>query len=131
MKKPLIFKLLIIAACAATVFAGASIDFFQVSPDGDNAILEWRTSNETNLQDFVVQKGTPQSNFIDIATISLNNDHYYTYVDKSIYKTNDAVCIYRIKIVDQNGSVTYSRTASLSVISGVKRTWGSIKAMFR
>jgi len=42
------------------------------------------------------------------------------------------IFIYRLKIVDTNGQASYSNEVSVSHnVSGVKRTWGSIKAMFR
>ncbi len=132
MKKRTALKILIILTCAAAVFAGASVTL-NVYADGDNAVIQWSTSNESNVENYVVQKRTPSSDFIDIATISPNSNHFYQYEDKSVYKTNDAIYIYRVKIVDYNNpNYTYSREASVSMnISGIKRTWGSIKAMFR
>ncbi len=71
--------------------------------------------------------------YSDIATLDPHPDNpFYSYTDKSVYKTNDYIFVYRLKIVDNNGQLSYSDQASVSLsISGVKRTWGSIKAMFR
>lgn len=134
MKKGFLIKYLVLFAFVATAFAGAYIDYFHATADGDNVILEWKTSEETNVQNFVIQKRTPQSDFFDVATVQPNSSHIYQYVDKSAYKTNDVIYIYRLKIVDTDGSYTTieDKTASVSLnISGIKRTWGSIKAMFR
>ena len=114
-----------------TVFAGAYLDYFHVRNDGDDAIIEWKTSQETNLKDFIIQRRGPQTQWSDIATVAPQpNNPFYSYTDKSVYKTNDYIFVYRLKIVDNDQTVTYCAQASLS-ISGVKRTWGSIKAMFR
>ena len=58
----------------------------------------------------------------------------YEYTDQTAFKTNDQVYKYRIEIVDKDGSLSYSKEMSVlhnNGISGVKRTWGSIKALFR
>ena len=131
MKKVVVLFLLI---CAATVFAGAYFYDFSVYHDGDNVIITWKTLQESNVKEFVVERSTPQSSFVDIATIQpKGSNSTYTYTDESAYKTSDLVFIYQIKIVGNDpNDVTYSKPQSvLQNVSGVKQTWGSIKAMFR
>ncbi len=117
----------------ATAFAGAYLNSFTAKSEGENVRVEWRTGQENNVKDFIIQRKTPQSSFADIVTIKPTGDNsYYTYLDEAVYKASDLVFIYRLKILDNNGQVTYSDEASVVPnISGVKRTWGSIKAMFR
>lgn len=117
----------------STVLAGALLDYFHAQNDGDNVQLEWKTTIESNLANFVVQRRTPESQYIDLGTVNpKGNNSIYTYTDLSAYKMTDLVFVYRLKIVDTDGSVAYSVEVSVSPnISGVKRTWGSIKAMFR
>ena len=132
MEKRTLLKILFVLACFATAFAGATISYFNVYQNGDNAVVEWSTSSESNVQDFIVQRRTLQSGFVDVATVPTNSDHVYKYEDKSIYKTTDEFYIYRIAIVDFSQNVSYTNELRVSMnISGVKRTWGSIKAMFR
>lgn len=133
MEKRLLVKILIILACFATVFAGANIDLFQATTSGDNTNLEWHTTDETNVQYFIIQRKTPQTDFVDVAKISPDGSHYYKYEDQSIYKTNDVMLIYQIGVQYYNNPTPiYLRQTSVSMsISGIKRTWGSIKAMFR
>ncbi len=80
-----------------------------------------------------MERKTPQSSFVDITTIQpKGSNSYYTYLDQSAYKIENMLFIYRLKIVDTNGQASYSNEVSVShSVSGVKRTWGSIKAMFR
>ena len=117
----------------ATVFAGAFVTIFTVSNQGDNIEITWSTGQETNLKDFIIQRKTYQSNYTDIATIQpKGSNSSYSYIDRAAYKTNDVLYIYRLKIEDNDGSVSYLEQQSIShSISAVKRTWGSIKAMFR
>lgn len=118
----------------ATVYAGAYIEYFHARSESDNVRLEWQTSEETNLQKFVIERKTPQSSFTEIASVSpKGNNSNYIFIDQNAYKTNDMVFVYRLKIVDNNDQVTYSAdvTVTHSISSVAKRTWGSIKAMFR
>jgi hypothetical protein len=57
----------------------------------------------------------------------------YTYVDRSAYKDTESVYVYRLKILEaSSGPSSYSNEITVShSVSSVKRTWGSIKAMFR
>ncbi len=123
----------IILLIVSTAFAGALLDYFHAQNDGDNVKLEWKTTTESNLANFVIQRRTPDSQFIDLATLNpKGNNSVYTYIDQAAYKMADLVFVYRLKIADNDGSLSYSNEVSVSPnISGVKRTWGSIKAMFR
>ena len=118
---------------AVIVYAGAFLDYFQGYSEGENVRLEWKTSEEVNLQNFIIERKTPQNPYIEIATIDpQGNNSFYSYLDESAYKTEDLVFIYRLKILDNDGTVSYSSEVTVSHnVSGVKRTWGSIKAMFR
>jgi hypothetical protein len=118
----------------ATVYAGAYIEYFHARSETDNVRLEWQTSEETNLQKFVIERKTPQGSFTEVASVApKGNNSNYIFTDQNAYKTNDMVFVYRLKIVDNNDQVTYSAdvTVTHSISSVAKRTWGSIKAMFR
>ncbi len=117
----------------STVLAGALIDYFHAQTEGENVKLEWKTTTETNLANFIVQRKTPDTQYIDLTTIDpTGNNSVYSYTDQAAYKMTNPIFVYRLKIVDRDGSYAYSSEVSVSPnISGVKRTWGSIKAMFR
>lgn len=126
-------KILAVFLLISTAFAGAYIEYFHVRSEGDNIVVEWKTGQETNIKNFVIERSNPPGAYSVIATIQpQGSNSVYSYVDKSAYKTSDMVFRYQLNIVDNNGQVTTVNEASISQnISGVKRTWGSIKAMFR
>jgi hypothetical protein len=128
-----ILKLFSILFLVAAVYAGAFLDYFHARSESENVRLEWKTSEEVNLQHFIIERKSPHNSFIEIATIEpQGSNSYYTYLDESAYKTEDLIFIYRLKIVDNDGTESYSSEVTVSNnVSGVKRTWGSIKAMFR
>ena len=125
--------ILLVLLFATAIFAGTFLEYFQGRSEGEDVRLEWKTREEVDLQHFKVERKTPQSSFVEIATIQpKGSNSYYTYLDQSAYKLGDLLFVYRLKIVDSNGQISYSNEVSIShSVSGVKRTWGSIKAMFR
>ncbi len=126
--------ILVIIAFVGTAFSGAYFNFFTARSESENIVLKWETQEENNIEYFAVERKTPNTSFILIDKIDPKGDNSsYTYTDKNIYKTNDDLYVYRIAIHEYNNSnVTYSAEVSVShYLSNVKRTWGSIKAMFR
>ncbi len=133
--KKMISKIILIILFAgqiSLIFAGVVLTFIAKSEGGD-IVLEWQTAQETGLKEFIVQRKTLNSKFIDLAKVNPKGDNsLYTYRDESAYKITNAFFIYRLKIVDTDGNSFYSPKVSVSLnISSVKRTWGSIKALFR
>lgn len=126
-------SILIVLFTIAALYAGTFLEYFHGRSEGDDIRLEWKTREEVDLQNFKIERKTPQNSFVEIATIQpKGNNSYYTYLDQSAYKASDLIFVYRLKIVDTNGQTSYSNEVTVShSVSGVKRTWGSIKAMFR
>ncbi len=116
----------------SVIYAGVELISFTAKSQNGNVILNWQTASETNLKNFVVERKSVDGNFFEIAVVEPKSDKNYQYIDQSAFKTLDAVYSYRIKIVDNDGSVSYSGVQSVyHNVSSVKRTWGSIKALFR
>ncbi len=132
MKKK-IFPFVLVLALFGTTLAGAFIEYFHARVEGENVKLEWKTGEESNLKHFVIERRTQQSSYVDLTTIiPKGSNSFYSYLDESVYKSSSFVFTYRLRIVENDNKVSYSSEVSVSPsISGVKRTWGSIKAMFR
>jgi len=126
------FVFFILVLFVVTLFAGAFVQDFRGYNEGEDIRIEWETGEETNLKHFIIERKTTESNYIEIATIqSKGSNSFYSYLDESAYKQNDFVFIYRLKIEENNGLYSYSKPITVSPVQGFKRTWGSIKAMFR
>ena len=127
------FAFFIFSLFISTLMAGAFLQSFRGYSQGEDIKVEWETGEENNLDHFVIERKTPESNYISVSTVQpKGSNSYYSFVDESIFKQNDYIFVYRLKIVEKNGqsSVSSSITISLSP-SSFKQTWGSIKAMFR
>ena len=137
MKKRLILKTFLFLFIVAIVYAGnATIFNFSVSQDNDNADLSWTANGETSSMQFIIERKTSQTDFVNIHTVPVNSTHTYQYIDRSIYKTSGISYSYQILLVDINNAnnIICSSNEKLLIpngISGIKSTWGSIKAMFR
>ncbi|MCX8057340.1 MAG: hypothetical protein N3F03_07025 [Ignavibacteria bacterium] len=131
MKKNL--TLIFVFTLISIVFAGATLEFFRGRSESDKVILEWKSREEVAIKEFVVERKTLNGEYIPIGTVQpKGNNSYYTFIDETAFKSLGSIYYYRLKIVDYNGSVSYSNEISiLHSVSSVKRTWGSIKAMFR
>lgn len=116
------------------LFAGAEILNFTGKSENGNIVLKWEVRSESNLRSYVIQRKALNGDFADIAIVAPKNETYYSYTDETAYKSfSSSIYKYRIKIVDNNGSATYTKPIDVThgTISGIKQTWGSIKALFR
>jgi len=132
-------KLLLIVLLLCLICAPALADIirdgtFQARSDDSNIILNWVTDDETSVARFEIERRLGTSGaFSYIATVYPKGPSLYEFVDHSAYKISSTLYQYQIKIVFSDGrSPVYVGPVSVNhTVSGVRRTWGSIKAMFR
>lgn len=106
----------------------------QARSDGSNVTIQWGTTDESSVKEFVIERRSGTAGeFVAIAVIAKQGSNsFYEYVDKSAFKSTGSVYQYRIKIISSSGGAEFSNVITISHnVSGVKRTWGSLKAMFR
>ncbi|MDE3058324.1 MAG: hypothetical protein KGJ59_10245 [Bacteroidota bacterium] len=103
---------------------------------GSNIVVQWQTDDESNVAHFYVQRSTSVSDgFLDVSSAisPKGNNVTYQFTDYSVFKTSETnYYYYRIRIEGKDGTESYSETKLVTHnTSGVRRTWGSLKAMFR
>lgn len=106
----------------------------QARSDGSNVTIQWGTNDETSIKEFeVLRRDGNVGEFISIAVVSKKGSNsFYEYIDKSAFKTTGTIYQYQIKVVLTSGGYEASNIITVSHnVSSVKRTWGSLKAMFR
>lgn len=102
--------------------------------DGTNVTIQWATTDESSIKEFAIERRSGTAGeFITLAVIAKKgSSSYYEYIDKSAFKTTGSIYQYRIKSLALSGAADYSSVLTISHnVSSVKRTWGSLKAMFR
>jgi len=127
---------LIIAGAALFVYAGFTMQYFTAKANSDGILIEWKTADEAGSPYFELERSASTTeNFIYIKSISTTgNNSYYSYEDNSLNNKlgNSSIYYYRLKIYKPDGNFFYSGNVSVVyTVSGIKDTWGSIKAIFR
>jgi len=131
----LILPVVLAIVVSTAVIAGiVKTDSFQAISDGVNVTLRWITEDETNVKHFEIERcsGTDVS-FVLIATIDPKGPSLYEFVDFSAFHKTTTLYQYRIKVVylDNTPPMYVGPISVAHTVSGVRKTWGSIKAMFR
>ncbi|NQT35745.1 hypothetical protein HQ587_11185 [bacterium] len=109
------------------------LDEFTAVVDGHNVVLEWSNNAENDVTKYCIQRSFDGRNYYTISNLlPEGNGHTYQYIDDSLYKNNIRTFYYRIEVRHNGGRSLFSRTREVTLsFSGILRTWGSIKAMFR
>lgn len=136
MKRVLI--ILAIVAVASTTLISATTSLFgyiRASLQGEEIAIEWRTTDETGVYNFEIERKSE-----DVATFrrigrldARGGSNTYTFIDKSAFFKSESgkVYTYRLKTVG-TGSEQYSPTVTVThEVSGVRRSLGMIKELFR
>lgn len=117
------------------LFLGVEYSNFTVASNGNNVILSWQTGSEAQLKEIAVKRKIANDGvYAVIETIPAKGDNSsYTFIDENAYKVEDGVYTYQLQFINNDGTTSTSKEEqSVAVIASVgKKTWGSIKALFR
>ena len=81
---------------------------FSAVPQNENTVsLFWNTANEINSKHFVIERGTDGLYFNALSTVPAKGRAYNNY-NAVVADVNVVLAFYRLKIVDNDGSFTYS-----------------------
>lgn len=131
------YFLLLVAAFVVftTVYADVIKDKPVAYSNGSDIVVRWSTVDESGVQRFDVMRcAGPTGDFLLIASIDQlkGNNSTYEYIDKSVFKVSSGIYRYQIRVIFAQGSAQESAVTTVYLeTSAAKRTWGSIKAMFR
>lgn len=120
---------------AATMGYGVRLSSFDVSPDGRSFAITWQTEAEEEVREFEIMRRTPYSNdqFVRVHALKAHGvGRPYAYRDDQVYKSAADQVDYRLEAVYANGmrEVVVSKSLNYTT-TAIRRTWGSIKAMFQ
>jgi hypothetical protein len=126
------YLLFVVAALAITAVAlAAPIKDIRGWSDGRVVTIEWYADDESGCSGYVVMRRSGINGSFTTITPSpmpLEEDKHYIFTDETAFRTTDNFYQYRVIPVGKSEAYDVSVTHSTS---GVRRTWGSIKAMFR
>jgi hypothetical protein len=119
-----------------TVFAGAIKEgSLTASSDGSMITLRWVSEDETGVQNFTIERKAGVSGAFMLLTEvqPRGNNSSYQFVDDTAFRVlGESIYKYQIKVQFASGAIAVYGPITVSHrTSDVRRTWGSIKAMFR
>ena len=124
----------ILSLLVSLLFAGTIFEEYSATPETNKVTIRWRTSSETDVVKFTILRSMDDQSFNEVNTISAKGQGQdYTFIDENVIFKSSQTFFYKIRAVRSDNS-TIEETQSLIVnpnISGIYRTWGAIKAMFR
>ena len=87
---------------------------FEASPENCNAALKWKVSSEQQTKQYDIEYSTNGTDFTKVATVNSNHSD-----SESLYQYNYALAsaathFFRLKIIADNGSYTYSETLNIN-----------------
>lgn len=129
--------LLLVLLFSGVIYGAVTLQYFTARDSGEGVLVEWKTGDEAGTVRFEIERSADSpDNFIYIDTkTATGSNSYYSYQDNSVdlgSGRSSAIYFYRLKCIDPNGNHTYTDHITVShTVSGIRSTWGSIKAIFR
>jgi|GEM_PF-2690395 len=91
------------------------LGYFKINGTTEGAVTSWQTLSELNTAHFVLEASSDGMNFKAVTSFQSSGNSSipkeYTYTDKTVYVSPRVY--YRLRIVDKDGSVAYSKTETL------------------
>ncbi len=139
MIKRLIASVVVVLVLVTAVVAGVVREgTFSAVSDGINITIRWISDDEGGVARYELErKAGINGVFVLISPVPMQgNNAVYEYIDDSAFlseSSSETVYQYQLKIVHSNGAPPeiYGPITVRHEVSGVRKTWGSIKAMFR
>ena len=112
------------------------LSFFKVEKSDNDLVISWQARTEEGVREYILERRTPFSNgdFVEIKQRFRphGTGEAYRYQDSDLYKAADNQVDYRLYVVYTDNQ--RQRLAEQKVnytATSIRRTWGSIKAMFQ
>lgn len=106
--------------------------------DGNGVAVRWTSLDESGVSGYLIErKAGGSGSFVPLVSqpipVKGNNQNYF-FEDETAFRTNGNFYQYRLTPVNGAGQPvgsSYYVSIDHNNVSSVRRTWGSIKAMFR
>jgi hypothetical protein len=107
---------------------------YSATPSNNSVLIEWTTKSETGINKFAIMRSSDDKSFFEIGSVvPVKDGQNYSFTDDNVVFKDTQTFFYKLRAVRADDSLV-EETQSLPVhpnISGIYRTWGAIKAMFR
>ena len=113
---------------------GAQIGNLSATPSGSAIKINWSIETQSKINHFEIYRSLSQVGpFVRIGDyLPHPGNPDYEYVDQELFKSGDRIFCYKVRVIYTDNTYQDSNPVVTSYTSSAaKRTWGSIKAMFR
>jgi hypothetical protein len=122
--------------CAASTFAAGGLTNVNASSNGSTITVRWTSTDEAGVVGYVVERRAINSSvWVPLVQPYMGvegSNHSYMFEDKTAFRVTDNIYYYQVtQVYTDGGKGDPYRTVVSHSVSGIRRTWGSIKAMFR
>jgi hypothetical protein len=118
-------------------YAGTALLIFSecsATPTNNRVTITWVTKSEAGVSRFLIMRSMDDKTFSEIGSVPARGTAgNYSFTDANVVFKETQTFFYKIRAVRRDNSQV-EESGSLLVnpnISGIFRTWGAIKAMFR
>ena len=130
-----VFSFLIVAFCtlASAQIIDTDPSAIWAKSNGIDVTVHWSTIDETNVDHFEVLRSSGSTeNFVSVGIVQKGHSPY-DFVDYSALMRTTTVYQYEVVAHSTSGNIlqTSPIVSVTHTVSGVRRTWGSIKSLFR
>ena len=123
-----------IVSFSLMAYAGFIFSAYSATPANNKVTISWVTTTELEVARFIILRSSDDNTFSEVGSkLAKGTAGNYSYTDENVIFKGPQTFFYKIRAVRNDNSLV-EETASLLVnqnISGMLRTWGAIKAMFR
>ncbi len=127
--------LAVLALLVVAASSGVQLDYFRIEKEESAFVLRWQAANESDLKHYELYRKTPLSDdrFVMVQTIRPRGvGHTYEYRDTQVFKDASEMVTYSLEAVMISGErMTFEQVSAEYTSTALRRTWGSIKAMFQ
>ena len=124
---------LMVLSSVSVLFAANIFSEVSAVPSTNRVVINWVTKSETGVQRFVITRSNDDHVYISLKRINAQGPGtLYEYVDENVMFRDFSALFYKVKALDGSGHVIDETSMIVHPnISGIFRTWGAIKALFR
>lgn len=128
--------LLVVGLSAWAFSSGVELAFFNVAVEGNDLVVTWQANREEGVRQYELRRRTPASKGqyvrIDPPIAPQGVGKLYRYVDRQVYKQPADEVAYQLWVIFTDGTAQQLAEQAVNYTpTAVRRTWGSIKAMFQ
>jgi hypothetical protein len=137
MKTRFLYVSLLLCLSASYAWADVPLRRFEARTVGDDVQVSFSITDESNVREIILERKTRfDAQFREIKRFNpQGNNRVYEHLDDTVYKDqaySNELVQYRLKFAERNNSNSFSYVLNLNYFpTAIRRTWGSIKAMFQ